>query len=137
MSIKKLIFGLAALVLLFGLSGSASAQTADINALLQQIALIQSQIAALSGTPTGTGACNFTQDLFMDMVGNVAGNPEVVCLQDYLKSTGHFPATTNSTGYFGPTTKSAVASWQAANLVSPAAGYFGAKSRTAYNAMAG
>ncbi|MBI2100475.1 MAG: peptidoglycan-binding protein [Candidatus Vogelbacteria bacterium] len=137
MSIKKLIFGLAAVALLFGLSGSVSAQTTDIAALMAEITRLSNLINSLQGgTPSASGACTFTGDLSMDMVGNVAGNPEVVCLQNYLKSTGHFPAGTNSTGYFGPTTKSAVAAWQAANGVTPAAGYFGSISRAAYNSMA-
>jgi hypothetical protein len=40
-------------------------------------------------------------------------------------------------GYFGPLTKAAVAKWQAANGVSPAAGYWGPISRAKANAMGG
>ncbi|MBI4136066.1 MAG: peptidoglycan-binding protein [Candidatus Vogelbacteria bacterium] len=131
MSIKKIVFGLAAIVLLFGLSGSVSAQTVDINSLLQQIALLQSQIAALSGTPTGTGACAFTQNLTIGSSG-----AEVTCLQNYLIS-GDYSIPAGATGYFGPQTQSAVAAWQRANAVSPASGLFGPISRAAYNSMAG
>jgi len=40
-------------------------------------------------------------------------------------------------GYFGGLTRAAVAKWQADNGVSPAAGYFGAKSRAKYASMGG
>ncbi len=128
MSIKKIVFGLAAIVLLFGLSGSASAQTADIAALLQQIALLQSQIAALSGTPAA-GACTFTKNLTIGSQGD-----DVKCLQNYLIA-GDYSIPAGATGYFGPQTQSAVIAWQKANAVSPASGVFGPLSRAAYNDM--
>src|SRR3989344_3543047 len=135
MSIKKVIFSFAALALFLGLTvAPASAQTVDINSLLQQIAQLQTQIAALSGTPTAglSAVCNFSRNLSEGVTGD-----DVKCLQNYLKSTGHFPAATNSTGFFGPTTKSSVIKWQTANGVAPASGFFGSISQVKYYAMVG
>ncbi|KKT29660.1 MAG: hypothetical protein UW15_C0008G0026 [Parcubacteria group bacterium GW2011_GWC1_44_10] len=86
-----------------------------------------------SGAPTASaGACGFTRDLTMGARGD-----DVTCLQNYLTSTGHFSFSGGATGYFGSVSKNAVAAWQAANGVSPTAGYFGALSRAKYNAVAG
>ena len=110
-----------------------SAQTTDevIQQLLAQIAALQVQIQALQGVPAApAGGCSFTRDLTMGVRGD-----DVTCLQNYLTSTGHFTYSGGATGYFGSITKSAVAAWQAANGVSPAAGYFGAISRAKYSSM--
>ncbi|MBI2637838.1 MAG: peptidoglycan-binding protein, partial [Candidatus Sungbacteria bacterium] len=61
---------------------------------------------------------------------------DVTCLQNYLKGTGHFTYAGGATGYFGSVTKTAVAAWQAANGVSPAAGYWGSLSQAKYSSMA-
>ncbi len=55
---------------------------------------------------------------------------DVVALQDMLIAGGHLvmPAGV-SKGYFGALTQTAVAKWQAANGIAPAAGYFGPISR--------
>lgn len=55
---------------------------------------------------------------------------DVVALQDMLIAGGHLvmPAGV-SKGYFGALTQTAVAKWQAANGIAPAAGYFGPVSR--------
>ncbi|MEK7171160.1 MAG: peptidoglycan-binding protein [Patescibacteria group bacterium] len=135
MSIKKIVFSFAVLAVFLGLTVSpASAQTVDINTLLQQIAALQAQIASLSGMPTGTpaGVCNFSRDLSEGKTGD-----DVTCLQNYLKSTGHFPAGTNSTGFFGPTTKASVIKWQTANSIAPASGLFGTISQTKYYSLVG
>lgn len=83
------------------------------------------------GTPstpsTGGGSCSFTKDLTMESSG-----ADVTCLQKALIAAGYsIPA--GSTGYFGGQTKSAVMAWQTAKGVAPAAGYFGSKSRAAFN----
>lgn len=59
-----------------------------------------------------------------------SAGPDVVALQDMLVAGGYLimPAGV-SKGNFGPLTQSAVAKWQAANGIAPAAGYFGPISR--------
>ncbi len=108
---------------------AAPAMGQTVEELLKQIQALQEQLARLQGGG-GATACTFTRNLFLGVRGD-----DVKCLQDYLKSTGHFPSTQASTGYYGPVTRSAVAAWQAANGVSPAAGYFGPLSRAKYNAL--
>ncbi len=114
----------------------ANAQSTDLQAqiaaLLAQVAALQAQLGQTSGT-TGAAmaACTFTRDLTLG-----ASGADVTCLQDYLKTKGHFTHP-KSTGYFGSVTQAAVKAWQAANGVMPAAGYFGAKSRAAFSAMGG
>lgn len=117
----------------------AHAQTdlqAQINALLAQIAALQSQLAG--GSNPSFVACNFTRDLTVGVKGD-----DVMCLQRYLNDGGHaivgVAGTAGSSGYettyFGAKTSAAVASWQAANGVAPAVGYFGPKSRAKYAAL--
>ncbi len=62
----------------------------------------------------------------------------VECLQKTLVAAGHLvmPAGVNY-GYFGSLTQSAVAKWQTAKGIMPAAGYFGPKSRAAFTGVAG
>jgi peptidoglycan hydrolase-like protein with peptidoglycan-binding domain len=98
------------------------------------VANVESALRGTGGTSGGTGgsttACNFTRNLFLGVRGD-----DVSCLQNYLRSTGHFTA--QPTGYYGPLTKAAVAAWQSANGVSPAAGYFGPLSRAKYSQLVG
>ena len=110
------------------------AQASSIEALLQQIAQLQAQLQALQagGAVAAVGACSFTRDLTVGAKGD-----DVKCLQTYLTGTGHFTFAGGATGFFGGVTKAAVAAWQTANAVSPAAGYFGAKSRAKYSLVAG
>jgi len=138
MSIKKLIFGLAAFALLLGVSViPAKALTYD-EQLAQLVKAVTDATNALTllqgGTPaTGSSAvCNFNRNLSEGVTGE-----DVTCLQNYLKSTGHFPAAINSTRFFGPTTKSSVMKWQTANDVAPVSGFFGLISQTKYYAMVG
>jgi hypothetical protein len=61
---------------------------------------------------------------------------DVSALQAWLISKGgSIPA--GATGFFGAQTQAALAAWQAANGVSPAAGYFGPITRAKVNAMGG
>lgn len=80
--------------------------------------------------PPAYGLFNFTRALHSGIRGE-----EVKALQDYLKSTGHFGSSVESTGYFGQLTKEAVAAWQRDNGVSPAEGYFGFRSQLKYRAL--
>ncbi len=94
---------------------------------------VQFQAAQTSGTAT---ICTFTRSLYLGVKGD-----DVKCLQQYLNNAGYTVAISgagsmgNETNYFGTKTKAAVAKWQAANGVSPAAGYFGAISRAKYLAL--
>lgn len=125
-----------------------SAQISSILSLLSSFGADQATInnvnSALTGnpvsgggstTPTTGGSCNFTRSLFVGM-SNPNGD-DIVCLQDYLTSTGHFTYSGGSTGYFGGITGSAVAAWQSANGISPAVGYFGPVSQAKYDEVAG
>jgi len=86
--------------------------------------------------PSPAGKCSFTRDLTTGVTGD-----DVKCLQQYLNSAGNKVASSGAgspgseTTYFGSLTKAAVGAWQAANGVSPTAGYFGAKSRAKYDAL--
>jgi len=110
----------------------------QIAALLAQIQQLQAQLNAAGGTTTGTSvACSFTRSLTVGSTG-----ADVKCLQQYLNASGYTIATTgagspgNESTYFGSLTKAAVAKWQAAKGVSPAAGYFGTISRAKYTEVA-
>ncbi len=111
-----------------------------IEELLAQIQALQAQLVQLQaaqGTGTAT-ACTFTQSLYLGV-----SNAQVKCLQQYLNSKGYTVSSSGAgsvgseTNYYGAKTQAAVAKWQAANAVSPAAGYFGAISRAKYVALAG
>jgi len=113
---------------------AAADTTADTIALLQaQIATLQAQLLALAGATSGgsSAQCSFTRDITLGSRGD-----DVICLQNYLTSTGHFTYAGGSTGYYGSITKLALAAWQAANGVAPAAGYFGPISRAKYSMVA-
>jgi hypothetical protein len=78
------------------------------------------------GTTTGT-SCTFTRSL----TNGVSGS-DVTCLQQALIAAGYsIPA--GATGYFGSQTQAAVAAWQKAVGVTPAAGYFGPISQAHWN----
>jgi len=133
-SFKTKLFTIVAAVTLSGAAAAlpfATMADATTNALMAQIAALQAQLASLTGTSTmmSAHACTFTRALTVGAKGD-----DVTCLQTYLESTGYFTYT-GAKGYFGSITKKAVASWQAANGVSPAAGYFGAISRAKYTML--
>jgi hypothetical protein len=96
------------------------------------IANVQASLTGSAPVSTGNGgsnssgsACSFTKDLTVGSTGS-----EVTALQNALKASGFMTA--NATGYFGGLTQSGVIAWQKATGVTPAAGYFGAKSRAAF-----
>ena len=127
--------------------GTANALTAaelqvQINALLAQLQTLQSQLAGLGGTTTGTGvavSCTFSRNLYPGMSG-----ADVKCLQQYLNAAGHTVSATgagspgNETEYYGSRTQGGVQKWQDANALAYGAwgGYFGPMSITKYNALA-
>src|SRR3989338_117742 len=100
-----------------------------IDELLAQIAVLQAQLQTLQGSSVSTAdKCSFTRSLTVGSRGD-----DVTCLQNYLKGAGHLSV--NATGYFGSLTKAAAASWQSANGVAPAVGYFGPISRAKYDSL--
>ena len=136
--------GLAmALSLVFGAAVvPAQAQsTADLQAqiasLLAQIQALQAQLTGAQGG-SSSAACGFTRDLTVNVTG-----ADVQCLQKYLNGAGYTVASSGAgspgseSTFFGSLTRAAVSKWQAANGVSPAAGYFGSISRAKYSSVAG
>ncbi len=127
--------GIATAVMMMGPSvASADAisdLTAQINALLAQVSALQAAQSGTTVTPVTAGYV-FSADLTLGSKG-----ADVTALQTLLVSKGHLmmPAGV-AMGYFGGLTKSAVAAWQTAAGIMPAAGYVGPKSRAALNASA-
>ena len=128
--------GLAMAVSMFSFAPMAQAaltstQVSAIIALLTSFGADASTIANVQasltgGTPsTPSTSYTFTKDLTVGSKG-----ADVTALQDALKAGGYMSA--SATGYFGALTKTGVVAWQKAMSVSPAAGYFGAKSRAAF-----
>lgn len=114
-----------------------SAQVSSIISLLQSFgadaATIANVQASLTGstpsvpsTPSTPSSCSFTRDLTLGATG-----ADVTSLQQTLIAKGYAIAA-GATGYFGAQTQSAVIAWQKAAGITPAAGYFGPKSRAAF-----
>jgi len=101
---------------------------AQVAALLAQISQLQGQLGQGSGS---AASYTFSSDLTVGSKG-----ADVTALQNILISKGYLKIAA-ATGYFGALTKAAVSAWQAASGISPTAGYFGPKSRAAFNAMLG
>lgn len=106
---------------------------AQIAALLAQITALQAQLNAASGAPaSGTVPASLltSGDLTLGSRGAAVRD-----LQKFLNANGAQVAASgagspgNETETFGPLTQAALAKWQAANGVSPAAGYFGPRTR--------
>lgn len=115
------------------------AQVQSILSLLSSFGADASTIANVQasltgGTPVSTGgssSCSVTKDLTIGSTG-----AEVTCLQNALIAGGYsIPA--GATGYFGAQTRSAVSAWQTAKGITPAAGYFGPKSRASFTGVSG
>ncbi len=130
------ISGAAAIVPFAAVADHTTAHT--IEQLTAQIAALQAQLAALAGGSTSTpaGKCSFTRALTVGSTGD-----DVKCLQQYLNGAGHQVAASGAgspgseSTYFGSLTRAAVSKWQAANSVSPTAGYFGSLSQAKYNSL--
>lgn len=122
--------GLMALTLLGATAlPAAPARAATIAELQAQIQALLAQLTALQ-TQAGTMTCAaFTADLTIGRQG-----AEVTALQNFLIKKGYsIPA--GATGYFGVQTQSALAAYQRAEGISPAAGYFGPVTRAKVNAQ--
>ena len=135
---KKILTGSLAALTIFagagtGLFATAPAQAATQAELQAQVAALLAQIAALQGT---SSSCYlFTTDL------TIGSNGEAVRqLQSYLNRKGFTVAVSGAgsagmeSTYFGGLTQTALARYQAAMGVSPAAGYFGPLTRARVNA---
>lgn len=125
---KRTATAALAAVMLFGSAAPAFAQTSTAD-LQAQINALLAQIAALQGTTGTTAAVTFTRDLT-----NGSSGSDVTALQNWLISKG-FTIPAGATGYFGPQTTAALAKFQAANGIVPAAGYFGPVTRAKVNGM--
>ncbi len=77
-------------------------------------------------------SAQFGQDLYLGM----RNNPEVVKLQEFLRSRGYFDHPTSTGNYFEVTLE-AVKSFQKAQGIQPVSGYFGPRSRAAANRLLG
>lgn len=113
-----------------GATSTVSSGTVGVNQLMQQLAALQAQLAALTG-----GTTTFSRNLTVGSTGS-----DVKALQQYLNAKGYEVASSGpgsagmETSRFGPATKAALAKFQAAVGISPASGYFGAKTRAYVNA---
>jgi hypothetical protein len=129
MSKKLASAALAATTLVWAVGIAAlpvSAQTtstvqAQIQALLAEISQLQAQLGtSSSSTTTSTSSYTFTKDLTLGSRG-----ADVSALQQLLINGKYLTAVSAPTGYFGALTQKALAAYQAANGIKPAAGYFG------------
>lgn len=130
--------GFATAIMMMGPVVASAATTAELEA---QINALTAQLSALQGsssTVTSSSSSSSTGHTFsVDLTVGSTGD-DVVALQTVLVAKGFLvmPAGV-AMGYFGNLTKAAVAAWQASAGISPTAGYFGPKSRAAFNAMEG
>ena len=130
----KLVVAFVAVAMIFTMAMPAQAQTAEemqamINDLLAEIAALQAGMGSDdSMMMSGSCALPSTRDLTIGATGS-----DVMALQQWLMAEGYsIPA--GPTEYFGGQTQAALAAWQAANGVSPAAGYYGPVTRGAIEA---
>jgi hypothetical protein len=106
---------------------------AQLQALLAQVAALQAQLAS-QGAPAASGTVPASLLSSGDLTLGSRG-AAVKDLQKFLNANGAQVAASgagspgNETETFGPLTQAALAKWQAANGVSPAAGYFGPRTR--------
>lgn len=138
-NVAAVVVGLG-LVFAFAFATPAKAQTIAelqtmIQTLLAQIAALQAQAGGSTG---GSGAACFTFTR-NHQLGDTGG--EVMQIQKFLNTHGAQVSASgagspgNETSYFGSLSKAAVAKFQAANGISPAAGYWGPITRAKANSM--
>ncbi|MEK7069020.1 MAG: peptidoglycan-binding protein, partial [Patescibacteria group bacterium] len=121
---------------LFGAAGSATAVTGDdysqIQELIQQISVLKVRADALRAQQSVSGVVTVpSKETYVSVARNLnigSRGDDVRGLQAYLRSLGHFAGT--DTGYYGPVTSRAVASWQTSQGIS-ATGTIGPISRRA------
>ncbi len=137
---KNVAAVLLAVVMVFGFTFAfATPAKADVLSDLQaQIQSLLAQIAALQGgsSTTGGSCTTFTRNHQQNDSGG-----EVMAIQKFLNSNGAQIAASgagspgNETSFFGGLTKAALAKFQAANGIAPAAGYWGPITRAKANSM--
>lgn len=117
------------LVLALSFAFVTPAKADMLSDLQAQVQALLAQIAALGGgstTTSGAGCYAFTQSHQQGQSGG-----EIMWIQKFLNSHGAQVSVSgagspgNETAYFGAATKAAVAKFQAANGITPAAGYWG------------
>lgn len=128
-----------ALAFSFAMPAQAITQ-AEATAIITALGLTGSQAAviqALVAAPAApSSSCSFTRDLTVGATG-----ADVMTLQKFLNANGAQIAASGAgspgseTSYFGGLTKAAVAKFQAANGISPTAGYFGPITRAKASSM--
>lgn len=125
------IAGFALVAASFGsLAPIAKAQT-SLTDLQAQVQALIAQLTALQSGSQATASMTFTRDLTIGSSG-----ADVTALQNWLITRGHsIPA--GATGYFGAQTRTALAAYQSANGIVPAAGYFGPVTRAKVVATGG
>jgi|CXWL01.1.fsa_nt_gi peptidoglycan hydrolase-like protein with peptidoglycan-binding domain len=122
--IAAVVAGLGLVAMSFA-SFAPSAKALTSSEIAAQIAALQAELAALGGSSSST---TFGVDLTIGSTGS-----DVTALQNWLISKGYsIPA--GATGYFGAQTQAALAAYQAANGIAPAAGHFGPITRAKVNA---
>jgi len=116
---------------------TSNTMTAKIFAALAVAGLVLGSFAAFvpanaqtttTTTTTTSASVTFSRDLTIGSTG-----ADVTALQNWLISKS-FAIAAGATGYFGAQTQAALAKYQAANGISPAAGYFGPITRAKVNA---
>jgi peptidoglycan hydrolase-like protein with peptidoglycan-binding domain len=130
--IAALVAGFGLVAMSFAIAPAHAQTTSPTNAQLQaQIQALLAQIAALQAQLSGGASVSvtFTRDLTMGSRG-----ADVTSLQTWLIGKG-FSIPAGATGYFGAQTRAALAAFQAANGIAPAAGYFGPITRGRIIAM--
>jgi peptidoglycan hydrolase-like protein with peptidoglycan-binding domain len=128
---KKTIAGVLGFAIALSLVVVATSAKADtISDLQAQIANLTQQLSALSGGSILATNNTFNADLTVGSSGAT-----VTALQTWLISQG-YSISAGATGYFGAQTKAAVAAYQTANGITPAAGYFGPITRAKVNGAA-
>ena len=110
----------------------AQAQTAE--ELQAQIDTLMATIASLQAQAGGSATVSADAYVFTRALTIGSEGADVTALQNYLIGAG-FSIPAGATGYFGAQTQAAVAAWQTANGVMPAAGYFGPVSQAKYNEL--
>ena len=133
------VAAVAAVLSLVGMSlmvAPAHAQTTTTTTTTMTAAQLQAQIAALQAQlAAAQGGSMMTTPMFNTDLTIGSTGSDVSALQSWLISKG-FSIPAGATGYFGTQTQAAVAAYQAANGISPAAGYFGPITRAKVNASA-